>query len=235
MLRRAPPARARAMNSTVLRPIGSAHSEYAGTWTHETPSTHSASTGPSCEAAPRSGNIVRSPSASTSTTIVPVTPLRCTRTSTPDAARSAARRSPTPSSPTRPTKRTGQPARAAAAATLAPLPPAERVITAGVSVPRAGALARRTTTSSTRSPTTHSTATVYHAVERVQWRRGRRRTRCRSGLAGRAVAGCGRRQTTSRERRRAERLGRLLGDDRDASCCSRLPTRCCARPIHDAR
>ena len=53
---------------------------------------------------------------------------------------------------------------AAAAATLAPLPPAERVIEAAASVPRTGTLARRTTTSSTRSPTTHSTATLYHAA-----------------------------------------------------------------------
>ena len=75
--------------------------------------------------APRSGNIVRSPSGVTSTTIVPVAPPRCTRTSTPAAASSAVRSRPASSSPTRPTNRVGvRPA--AKAATFAALPPRQR-------------------------------------------------------------------------------------------------------------
>ena len=62
------------------------------------------------------------------------------------------------SSPTRPMKRAAAPDDAAAAATFAALPPRNRTITAGVSVPRAGAAGTWTTTSSTRSPMTPSTA-----------------------------------------------------------------------------
>jgi hypothetical protein len=56
-------------------------------------------------AAPRSLNIVRSPSGSTTTTTVPVTPPRGPTHSTPAATSSAARRFPVSSAPTCPTNR----------------------------------------------------------------------------------------------------------------------------------
>ena len=108
----------------------------------------------SSAAAARSGNIVRSPSASTSTTTQPVRPPRWRRTSTPARARSASRARPVASSPTRPMNRAVAPAVTAAMATVAPLPPRARCTAAGLSVPRRVGPAVHTTTSSTRSPMT---------------------------------------------------------------------------------
>src|SRR6185437_13461497 len=100
--------------------------------------------------------MVRSPSLSTRTTIVPVRPRRCTRTSTPRPVSSAVSVSATGSAPTHPMKRAGTRA-LANAATFAALPPRARRMTDGLSVANLAGPAGHTTTSSTRSPTVTST------------------------------------------------------------------------------
>jgi hypothetical protein len=96
--------------------------------------------------------MVRSPSPSTSTTIVPVRPRRCARTSTPRPTSSAHSMSPARSAPTQPMNLAGTAARANAA-TFAALPPRVRWMTARLSVACLAGPPGHTTTSSTRSPT----------------------------------------------------------------------------------
>ncbi len=140
------------MSLSTEAPAGSAAKQYDGTWRTAADSSQSPGTSFRSAAAARSGYIVRSPSESTSTTIVPVRPRRCTRTSTPRPVSSLASASPTGSSPTQPMNRAGTSA-LANAATLAALPPRVRRMTAGLSVPCLAGPADHTTMSSTRSPT----------------------------------------------------------------------------------
>ena len=133
-------ARPGATKSTVLAPIGSAHSEYAGTCSQVTPSAHAGSTAPSCSGRPAVGEHrplaagldEHDDCAGRAAALHADVDARAARARRRGARRRRRRRRG-------PTNRSRQPAIAAAAATLAALPPRERVITAGVSVPRAGA------------------------------------------------------------------------------------------------
>ena len=178
-------------------------------------------------AAARSGNIVRSPPGSTRTTTAPVRPGPRGRARRPLRLRGRRRVAHPPGRPpTRPMNRVGQPAREAATATLAALPPRRRTMRAGVSVARSGGAWRCTTTSSTRSPMTHSTGLVYTVggdaasspASMEPWPRSR------------APSSLGRLGCSSRpnDRRPVGSGGAAAGSAacsptrRPASCCSRL-------------
>ena len=223
------------MNSTVLPPIGSAQSEYAGTWIHETPSSHAASTVRAPRRRPRSGSIVRSPPGSTSTTIVPVA-RRAAHARRRPAARSAARR---------------------LADTVVTDPADEPHRTAGqgsgcgdvgaATASRAGDHGRRVGAPCRRAGEAHDDV-LDQVTDHAQ--HGHRLPRDRTGsmepwpttnaLPQRSCGPSGCSSSPAPRRRRAS-AGAPTGSaacsatTADASCCSPSPTRCCARPTRDAR
>ena len=127
---------------------------YSGRWTTAVPARSSSSMAASRRPRPRSGNIVRSPRSSTSTTTQPVRPSRWGRTSTPAAASLVEQGVADSVGADPPDEPRRGPGAATATATLAPLPPRERRTVAGLSVPARGVPDVHTTTSSTRSPMT---------------------------------------------------------------------------------